>query len=201
MNFSKFLTREVNGIENIPKGKPVILCPNHSSFIDGPLVWTVITRQTGHTVHPYVAHRFYDSWICRNTLERSSCIKIYIKEDLNGEAYDNKPSFDLAHKYLKKGGAVLIFPEGKRSHNGKLQEGKVGAAHLAIETKTPVIPIGLVGLYDILPRGSYIPRMHKRCTVNIGKPIQPPSKLDDKHKFTKQIMKEIAKLANKEHEL
>ena len=104
---------------------------------------------------------------------------------------------------LNSGKIVSIYPEGTRTLNGRIQKGKTGVARLALAAKVPVLPIGLVGTFDIMPKGKFFPRF-KRCTVNIGKLMyfkEYYGKCDDydiSRKVTDRIMKEIARLSNQE---
>ena len=81
-----------------------------------------------------------------------------------------KEALKWAVKALKQGKIIAIHPEGTRSLTGKLQKGKTGVVRLALAAKVPVIPIGLIGTFEILPKGKYIPKL-KRATMNIGKPM------------------------------
>ena len=94
-----------------------------------------------------------------------------------------------------------IFPEGHRSYEHKLREGKTGVAKLALASHVPVIPVGIRGSSKILPRDSYFLKF-KRCEVNIGKPLyfEKYYKQQNNKKalkiVTHKIMKEISKLSN-----
>ena len=63
--------------------------------------------------------------------------------------------------YLKKGAVIVVYPEGTRTLTGKLQKGKTGVARLALWSKAQVIPLGIIGTFQILPKGKKIPRMKK----------------------------------------
>ena len=104
--------------------------------------------------------------------------------------------FFLALKYLKNNEPVGIFPEGHRTKDGKLQKARKGVARLAVDSKVPVVPIGIVGSYEIWPKGKKLPTL-KKCSVHIGKPLY--FKTHDPDKITKKIMQEIAKLTNQEY--
>ena len=75
---------------------------------------------------------------------------------------------------------------------------------LALAAKVPIIPIGLIGTFEILPKGKYIPKL-KRATMNIGKPLYLDKYYNKKitkgllRGITDDIMKEIAKLCNQEY--
>ena len=111
---------------------------------------------------------------------------------------------NMAVHFLKKGKLICVYPEGTRSLTGRLQEAKTGIARLALITKTPVIPIGLIGTFKILPKGKYIPKL-KRATMNIGKPMYFSKYYNKKvtkallRKITDEIMREIARLSKQKY--
>ena len=105
---------------------------------------------------------------------------------------------------LKKGKIIAIHPEGTRSLTGRLQKAKTGVARLALGSKVPVIPIGLIGTFEILPKGKYIPKL-KRAEMNIGEPIYFDKYYNKRitkkllREVTNIIMKEIAKLSKQKY--
>jgi 1-acyl-sn-glycerol-3-phosphate acyltransferase len=75
---------------------------------------------------------------------------------------------------LAKGWSVVIFPEGTRSSDGFVRPFQLGAAQLAVECQVPVIPVGILGTYAAMPRGSYWPVPGRpRVSVRYGSPILP----------------------------
>ena len=98
----------------------------------------------------------------------------------------------------------MMFPEGGRSDDGKLGKGYNGVSKIALASKAPVVPAGIIGSHKVWPKGKYMPRF-KRCEVKIGKPIyfrkyynknQNKKILDG---VTRIIMKEIGKLIGQEY--
>ena len=98
----------------------------------------------------------------------------------------------------------MIFPEGKRSPDGKLQKAYNGSAKLALKAKVPVLPVGIIDSHEVLPKGKILPRL-KRCEVKIGKLMyfykyynkKPNEKIY--LQITRKIMKEIAKLIGQKY--
>lgn len=81
---------------------------------------------------------------------------------------------------LGRGELVLLFPEGTRSADGKIAELKNGFLVVAKRANVPLIPVAVVGAFDVLPRGTTLPRPHPVAVV-FGTPIQPEelAKMDD----------------------
>lgn len=71
---------------------------------------------------------------------------------------------------LDKGELLGIYPEGTRSHDGRLYKGKVGVAVMAIRAQVPVVPCAMVGTFEIQPPGQKIPSI-KRVTIRFGEPL------------------------------
>ena len=78
---------------------------------------------------------------------------------------------------LNKGRNVLVFPEGTRSPNGKLQSFKKGAFHLAKAANAPIVPLHIAGTWEILPSDAWILKKARRpVIVQFGTPIESKDK-------------------------
>jgi 1-acyl-sn-glycerol-3-phosphate acyltransferase len=82
----------------------------------------------------------------------------------------------LALDFLERGEVVLMFPEGTRSTDGRLQPVEPGAAMLALRAGAPVVPIAIIGGHRAMPRGARFPR-RVPVTARVGPPLPVP-KLD-----------------------
>lgn len=92
---------------------------------------------------------------------------------------DSKPSsithtMNAARETLKRGHSIFIFPEGSRTETGCMTRFKKGAFVMASELGVALLPISIDGAYDILKRGSWIPKPH-RIRLTIHEPIDPLS--------------------------
>ena len=115
-----------------------------------------------------------------------------------------KEALGWAIKALKHGKIIAIHPEGTRSLTGKLLRARTGVARLALEARVPVLPVGFIGTFKILPKGKYVPKA-KRAIMNIGKPMYFTEYYNKKinkkmlREVTTKIMKEIAKLCRQKY--
>ncbi len=194
----KLWLRKIEGLENLPLGKPFIIALNHASYYDTILSHIIIIPKTGRQVHALVNRRYWDRFLSRIIIEWGRAIPVYVGKYASKEK--NNESFRKAVSFLKKGEIIEIFPEGKRSSDGKLQKAYTGVAKLAVKSKVPVIPIGIRDSDKVLPRGAILPRF-KRAEFIIGKPIHFNKKPSEKNykDITRKIMKEIAKLINQKY--
>lgn len=193
----KLYIKEVNGIENIPKKGAFIAAANHASYMDHLIIAGYIVSHLNRKVHFLAKREHFDNIFKKAWHTYAGAIPI-------DRQSGGKKALMWAIKALKEGKIIAIHPEGTRSLTGKLQEAKTGIARLALISKVPVIPIGLIGTYEILPKGKYIPKF-KRAVINIGKPMHFPEYYNKKINkkilriVTTKIMKEIAKLCKQEY--
>ena len=109
-----------------------------------------------------------------------------------------------AMKILAEGDLFGIYPEGTRSHDGKLYRGKTGVARLALETGAPVIPCAVVGTDVVAPAGK-VYGTWTRPVVRFGKPLdfsRYAGMENDRYilrSITDEIMYEIMRLSGQEY--
>lgn len=148
---------KVKGRENFPQGGAIIVA-NHTSFLDPPIVAVSCPEEI--------------QFLARSSLFKGVFGK-FIRA-LNSHPIDPKHNLDVMRKIsslVKEGKKVLIFPEGERSADGRLQPMQTGASFLMLRTKAPIIPIRIEGAYQIWHRNKKRPRLRGRLKVYIGKPI------------------------------
>jgi 1-acyl-sn-glycerol-3-phosphate acyltransferase len=147
------------GRHYLPKSGGAIICANHQSHLDPPLVGMAPSR-----------HCIY---LARKTLFKNPVFGFVISMldaiPLNRDGMGIE-GIKATLRKLKAGEAVVMFPEGTRTKTGKLQNLKTGFITLARRSKVPLIPCGFVGAYDCLPRGGKLPCLERiRCVY--GPPI------------------------------
>lgn len=169
---------EVVGKENIPQEGQVIICGNHRSFLDPPLIEVTTGRYTRFlakeelTKNKFLAFLGYifDAIL----VKRDSKEVVALKESL---------------KTLKNGECLALFPEGTRNGLAKGEKAKDGAAFFAVRSGAPVVPCGIKG-------GE---KGNKKVTITYGKPLDFSKYKGSKDKetldkVTKEIMENIIKL-------
>jgi len=146
---------------NIPKDGPFIIMANHGSMID-PFLWGAFMKGkfTGIIARKNLKYPVY-GWLLR----RMNAIPIDRKDRENSIL-----GIQEAERILKKGFHIGIHPEGTRTLNGKMNKFKKGGFHMAINTKTPIVPVGINGAFNFKPKNRITINPGK-ITVKIGDPI------------------------------
>ncbi|HSS94740.1 MAG TPA: lysophospholipid acyltransferase family protein [Candidatus Dormibacteraeota bacterium] len=179
---------KVIGAENIPRTGPVIICPSHSATLDPPMVPAFMPR--GDTWSMAKSEFFkggFVAWIFRQ----------YHAFPVVRHTAD-RTALRRAFEILQSGQALILYPEGTRVDSGVLAEPEPGAGFIAQRAACPVVPVGLTGTRECLPKGARWPR-RVRVSVTFGKPFIVLSKRPDGSKISREeaaeaIMVEIAEL-------
>ena len=189
--------KRANGLENVPLSGPYIVAANHASYMDHLIIQSVAVRKLKRIVY-FLAKKEHFQGIVQNRWHR------YVGAIPIDREKGGKNALKTASRFLAKGHIIGIYPEGTRTLTGKIQPAKTGVARLALKAKVPVIPAGLIGTFEILPKGRFFPRF-KRAEVNIGKLLyfdKYYGKENNKKALrlvTTKIMKEIARLAKQKY--
>jgi 1-acyl-sn-glycerol-3-phosphate acyltransferase len=180
---------EVVGTENVPRHGPVIICPNHSATLDPPMVPAFLPR--GDTWNMAKSEYFekggFNEWIF-------SAYHAFPVVRHSADRTALRRAFDI----LKEGQVLIIYPEGTRVESGVLAQPEPGAGFIAQKAACPVVPVGLTGTRECLPKGARWPR-RTHVSITFGKPFKVLSKRSDGAKIARQeaadaIMLEIAEL-------
>ncbi|MGW0965985.1 lysophospholipid acyltransferase family protein [Streptomyces sp. NPDC002516] len=156
----------IEGLEHIPSSGPAIVAGNHLSFADHFLMPAILKRRitflakaeyfTGPGIKGRLTAAFFRS-IGQIPVDRSGkeAGQAAIREGLG---------------VLRKDELLGIYPEGTRSHDGRLYKGKVGVAVMALRAQAPVIPCAMIGTFEAQPPGRRLPRIHP-VVIRFGKPL------------------------------
>jgi 1-acyl-sn-glycerol-3-phosphate acyltransferase len=153
---------KVEGRDHLPDRGPVILAPNHVTFLDSMFLPLVVRRRV-----TFVAKaEYFDSW--KTAWFFRAAGQIPMRRE-GGSASER--ALAAASDVLKAGKVLGIYPEGTRSPDGRLYRGHTGVARLALGCGVPVIPVALVGTSKVQRPGSNMPRPFKRVTIRFGAPL------------------------------
>jgi 1-acyl-sn-glycerol-3-phosphate acyltransferase len=138
---------EVSGLERIEKKTSYVFMCNHLSAVDGPLLFILIP-QSIRVILKKEAFRIPVIGLAMRLVG-------FIPVDRKG-LRGGKKSIDRATRTIKeKGYSFLIFPEGTRSRDGKLQLFKRGGFFLALNSQVPVAPVSIQGTFELMPKNSF----------------------------------------------
>ncbi|MDI6734845.1 MAG: (d)CMP kinase [bacterium] len=183
---------KVTGQENIPLAGGVLIAANHVSYADPPVMAVALPRQTYYVAKEQLFEHPFLRWLFRN-------INVFSIKQSGASPQTFKKILNL----LEQGRAVVIFPEGQRSLDGKLQAAKPGIGMMiskAMEKcpQSKIIPAKILGTDKILPRGAKWLRSGN-LEVRFGKPIDVHQLADYSSKEKYQaiadaVMERISKL-------
>ena len=143
---------------------PLLICPNHQSHLDIPIV----RRSIGGRGRRRLAIAAADDYWFRRRLYR--LVVSWFAAVSFRRAGSGAESIRVVEDLLASGWRVVIFPEGTRSRTGAIGPFKPGAGLIAVRTGVPVLPVRIEGLWEVLPPGARRPR-RRPVRVRFGEPI------------------------------
>jgi len=154
-----FFTMRVVHSERMLESGPLIIAVNHSSFFDPPLAG-ICSRRGVY----YLARKTLLKWPFFGPLFPAMNV-IPVERDGN-----DMSALREVIKKVKDGNAVLLFPEGTRSLDGRLQPARAGIGLVIAKTGAPVLPMRIFGAYEAFPKNARRFQLSP-ITVVIGEPI------------------------------
>jgi len=152
---------EVSGLENFSKNKSYIFMANHQSMLD-----VVVIALIPQFVHVIAKKEMFKVPVIGQGMK----IVEYVSVDRKGKKGGRK-SIERAVSLIKeKKYSFLIFPEGTRSLNGKLQQFRRGGFYLALNSGVPIVPITITGSFELMPKYNFFIKKGK-IKVAFHKPV------------------------------
>ncbi|HEY5820530.1 MAG TPA: lysophospholipid acyltransferase family protein [Propionibacteriaceae bacterium] len=154
------------GVENVPEHGPAILASNHLSFADWVFMPLALDRRVTFVAKSdYFTGVGVKGWAQKRFFAGTGQVPI---DRTGGRASEGAIRAGL--KVLQRGELFGIYPEGTRSHDGRLYKGRTGVARIALLGKVPVIPCAVIGTDVIAPPGKIVTKIVSP-TVRFGKPL------------------------------
>ena len=167
------------GTEQIPETGPVIVAANHVSFIDPPMIGSAIDRTV--------------SFLARDTLFDIPVVGPFIRK-LNAVPVDPSGGGGAGLKVvldrLKANGCILLFPEGTRSRDGKLQPAKSGIGLAVLKSEAVVVPVRVFGAFEAFGRHRTIP-LPGQIILKFGPPMSFDREREEASRCSKARLKEL----------
>jgi 1-acyl-sn-glycerol-3-phosphate acyltransferase len=171
--------------EKAERGKSVVVVANHESFCDILVLLATLPMQVRFLAKRSVFRVPVLGW--------SIAAAGFVPVD-RGDRSRGAATVEAALQRLEGGRSVVIFPEETRTRDGELLPFKRGAAHLALKSGLPLLPIGIAGTFRILPRGTW--DIHTGpVLVSVGNPIDVAGRsLRERDAVTEEARDAIAAL-------
>jgi 1-acyl-sn-glycerol-3-phosphate acyltransferase len=145
--------------ERVPARGPLILAANHASLLDPPLVGAGL----GHAI----------TYLARDTLFRfppaGALLRAWNSVPVDREG-GGAAGIKVTLACLRAGGSVILFPEGTRTYDGRLQRARAGIGLIVVKSGAPVVPVRVFGTFGAMGRGVWFPRP-RRIAVKYGMPL------------------------------
>lgn len=162
-----FFKFEIRGRENYKNlKKPFIIASNHASYLDGEIISIAFHWNSRFFPIRFMAAEYY-----YNQLILGSILwflgSFPVKQGIGIDK-----ALELAVKLIRNDEVVGIFPEGKKTRDGNLGEGKPGISYLALKTGAMILPIGLSGTFGLSPANILLGIFKRRkIIISFGKPF------------------------------
>jgi 1-acyl-sn-glycerol-3-phosphate acyltransferase len=176
---------KVAGKQNVPHDRAVVVCANHQSNVDPPVIF--------RAVHPRLRVLYKRELDRIPLLARAFRMAGFVPIDRYNKESAMR-SIELGAASLRAGKSFLIFPEGTRSKTDELLPFKKGGFRMAIKAGAPIVPVAISGGRAAMVRGSFVIRP-VILTVRIGTPIETRDvDVEDRDALIERVRQEIATL-------
>jgi len=176
---------KVTGLDKIDTSKPHVYAVNHASAMDIPVLYVNLPFQFRIVFKKELLSYPIVGW----QLRRSGQVCIDQQKPTNSIA-----AIRSAVKSLKGGMPLVIYPEGGRTPDGEIKPFLPGAFFLAIKAQVDIVPVALIGTYELLPMNTY----HIKCRhleMRVGEPISTAGlKMRDMEAVSAKVRKAIEDL-------
>jgi 1-acyl-sn-glycerol-3-phosphate acyltransferase len=180
---------ETDGAGVIPESGPVILAPVHRSFMD----FFVASEVTKRKIFYMAKDDLWHSRLLGSFLDSVGAFPV-------NRSGTDRLALERAQDVLERGEVLILFPEGTRRAGPVVEELHEGAAFLAARTGAPIVPIGIGGTADAMPKGSKFVRPVKVHVV-VGQPLEAPERSargrvprHQVHEMTEQLRVELQRV-------
>ena len=173
----------------VPRAGGLLVCPNHISTVDPPIVpaflpradsWSMAKSEyfTGRAAVSRIFRAYRAFPVVRHSADRAALRR--------------------AIGILEEGHALIVYPEGTRVTDARLHEPEPGVGFLALRTRVPILPVALAGTERVMPPGHFVPR-RRAVQISFGRPFRIAERRPDGRRVTREeaadaIMLSIAEL-------
>ncbi len=154
----------VAGADNVATSRSYVYMSNHQSHVDPPVLYASLPPST---IRMIAKTELFRIPLWGRGLRGAEFVEVD-----RGNHARARESIEHAARLIEDGVSIWIAPEGTRSKDGRIGDLKKGGFHLALATRTPIVPVAIRGTLDVLPVGGRAMRTGCRVDVTIGAPIE-----------------------------
>lgn len=174
-----YFRAKVAGKQNVPTTGAFIVAPVHRSNLDTPLVAAITSRRLRYMGKESMWKNKFGAWFFTAgggfPVERGTADRAAMKATM---------------EVLDRGEPMVMFPEGTRQSGPIVEELFDGPAYVACRTQVPVVPVGIGGTEEAMPKGRNVPPP-RRLSLVVGEPMQPPAPPEGKDRVSRRAVKQF----------
>jgi len=152
---------KVEGFHNVPRKGRILIASNHQSWLDCFFLGDVLNRRLYYLVGEHVYKNKIAAW----GVNQMGSIKVDRNVDDKSDVYRQ------SHELLAAGKAVVVFPEGRMTRDGKTQRAYKGVARMALATETDIVPVAIES-YHVYSVHHSRPRFGQRVGIKFLEPLR-----------------------------
>jgi long-chain acyl-CoA synthetase len=175
------------GTENLPPKGPYLITPNHSSIADAFSLVAAMPFSVGKQLFGLGDTKFFGGPVSSRLAKLTQVIPV----DMEAKLFN---ALQLSAYVLRAGKVLCVFPEGSRSRDGKIKDFKKGVAIIAKELNLPLVPVAIIGTFEMMRTGQLFPRPGK-VRITFGRPLSPGDMTYEE--ITKKLYEEVVRLLEK----
>jgi long-chain acyl-CoA synthetase len=179
--YRRYLPLTISGLENLNlTDAPVIFVANHTSHLDVPTIYTALPHQWRQRLAPAMMKDHFRAYFERRGHSLKDVVAAAVSYTLACSLYNAYPlpqkmsgtrrALKYTGELINRGYCPIVFPEGERTPDGRIQPFRPGIGMMAVRLRVPVVPIRLSGLYEIYSVHDSWPRLGP-IRVSIGRPL------------------------------
>lgn len=172
-----YFRARIVGSENIPSEGAFIVAPVHRSNLDTPLLAAITRRRLRYMGKESMWKKRFGAWFFTAgggfPVERGTADRAAMKATI---------------EVLERGEPMVMFPEGTRQSGPTIEEIFDGPAYVACRAQVPVVPVGIGGSEEAMPKGRNVPSP-RRLTLVVGQPMSPPAPPEGKDRVSRRAVK------------
>ncbi len=183
-----WLRLRVDDEHHVPTTGAVIIASTHASHADSMALGAALQRPVY-----FLGDERLEAWpVLGPMLPRLGMVGVK-----RGQA--DTSALDKIRALLERGEAVVVYPEGSRSRDGRIYKPRSGVSRLAAELQVPVVPAAVVGSYEVWPTGHRPRPMGGRVRIRFGERLTPPAATPaSRRRFNRHLHEVLADLAGAE---